>query len=324
MSHLLLLLFCFELVLDCYAGSYLVNQFSKYESAQSAHYNKMENDIYKKWHEVATSTQKTYVNYYQNNNIRLMVDYEKGTINLEGINSNAGELKEILNKVISENDERDAIINLQDVVKDQVTSKSQIIKDLLSKVVFENSPKKMKSTIKFQFLPDHLKRRAKRFRPIVADWADRAKVDFALVMAIIRQESAFNPKAESRIPAFGLMQIVPKYAGRDVMINIFGKDEMPSKDQLFDPETNIVFGVGYLKFLDRNFRLLTNDFDKKESLVIASYNWGPRRIINAIKHNKIDLNMPDLQGQINKIAPNETINYLQKVKSFKTEFQNME
>jgi membrane-bound lytic murein transglycosylase C len=328
MSQILLILFCFELVLDCYAGQNIADKFSKYETAQKADFKTIENNIYKKWHDMATSSNKVFVNYYQQNNMRLIVDYEKGIVVLEGIKTNINDLKEVLSEVITENESSDAIINLSDIVQEKLKTKKKFIDELMGKFFvdqdLQNNQKMNIQKINFNFLSDHIKRRAKRFRPSVANWSKRAEVDFALVMAMIRQESAFNPRAQSSIPAYGLMQIVPKYAGRDFMISIVGKDEIPSKEILFDPDKNIMFGTGYIKLLKNKFSYFTDDKEKIQDLIIASYNWGPQRILDGLKNKKLDLKLPNLAEQINKIAPLETRNYLQKVKSFKTEFQNME
>ncbi len=71
-------------------------------------------------------------------------------------------------------------------------------------------------------------------------------VDEALVYALIRQESAFNPEAKSWAGARGLMQIMPRtasYVAGDK--NLQGK----SKDSLYDPELNLRLGQEYLLHL---------------------------------------------------------------------------
>lgn len=97
---------------------------------------------------------------------------------------------------------------------------------------------------------------------------DGYTVDRALVHAIIRQESKFNPSAVSHRGAQGLMQVMPSTANY-----IIGKTLFKNKDshaQLRDPQTNIEVGQRYIE------KLLYQDHVDTElfSLVVA-YNAGP-------------------------------------------------
>ncbi len=97
---------------------------------------------------------------------------------------------------------------------------------------------------------------------------DGYTVDRALVHAIIRQESKFNPTAVSHRGAQGLMQVMPSTADY-----IIGKTLFKNKDshaKLRDPQTNIEVGQRYIE------KLLYQDHVDTElfSLVVA-YNAGP-------------------------------------------------
>jgi soluble lytic murein transglycosylase len=82
--------------------------------------------------------------------------------------------------------------------------------------------------------------------------------DPLLVKALIRQESAFNPSARSRVRAAGLMQLIYPTARH------FG---LKNKKDLMTPEMNISAGS---KFLAR----LIDEFGSVE-LALAAYNAGP-------------------------------------------------
>jgi soluble lytic murein transglycosylase-like protein len=95
-----------------------------------------------------------------------------------------------------------------------------------------------------------------RLDQIVREAADRHDLDPALVKAVIRTESGWNPYAVSPKGAMGLMQLVPATAER------FGVGDP------YDPAQNVEGGTAYLKeLLDRYHGNL------RESL--AAYNAGP-------------------------------------------------
>jgi len=59
------------------------------------------------------------------------------------------------------------------------------------------------------------------FDHLIAESSEKHQVDFALVKAVIRAESGFNPYAISRKGARGLMQLMPETASRMSVPNIF-------------------------------------------------------------------------------------------------------
>lgn len=89
-------------------------------------------------------------------------------------------------------------------------------------------------------------------------------MDKALIYGVIRTESGFNPNAESVVGARGLMQIMPD--SFEWIQTLRGTVGEYTEDDLYDPETNIDYGVYLLKyFLDR--------YDTEQAAV-AAYNAG--------------------------------------------------
>lgn len=86
----------------------------------------------------------------------------------------------------------------------------------------------------------------------------------ALVFSLIRQESAFNPRARSSSDAFGLMQLIPSTAR--AMARRIKKPYRGIRD-LYHPNKNIRLGTYYLKHL---FKKYDNSF----ILAVAAYNAG--------------------------------------------------
>lgn len=91
-------------------------------------------------------------------------------------------------------------------------------------------------------------------------------VDRALVYALTRQESAFNPRARSWAGATGLMQLMPPTAR--AMANRYGSPA--DAGQLDRPEVNMMLGQFYLRYLMEYELIGANLF-----LVAAAYNSGP-------------------------------------------------
>jgi soluble lytic murein transglycosylase len=92
-----------------------------------------------------------------------------------------------------------------------------------------------------------------------------SQVDPYLVAAIIREESQYDARAVSRVGAVGLMQVMPATAQA-----VARRQGLPDviRDELFDQETNIRFGIGYLK-------QLLQQFSGNVMHAVAAYNAGP-------------------------------------------------
>ncbi len=84
------------------------------------------------------------------------------------------------------------------------------------------------------------------------------------VMALIRQESAFNPEARSPTDALGLMQVMPALAKK---IAVAKKLDYTKDSELFNPLLNIKIGT-------RELKERLDDFKGNSVLASASYNAG--------------------------------------------------
>ena len=104
------------------------------------------------------------------------------------------------------------------------------------------------------------------------DWvpSDGFKLDKALLMAVMRQESAFNAYAVSYAGASGLMQLMPATAAYIERDNSLRRK---NRRKLFDPSFNMKLGQKYLNYLMRHKMT-----DGNLMLVIAAYNAGPGNI----------------------------------------------
>ena len=95
-------------------------------------------------------------------------------------------------------------------------------------------------------------------------------VDRALLFALMRQESRFDPTARSGAGARGLMQLMPSTASY-----VAGKltTDIGRKPDLYEPETNMTLGQHYVRYL-LDQKGIENDL----ILTIAAYNAGPGNI----------------------------------------------
>ncbi|MBM3566729.1 MAG: lytic transglycosylase domain-containing protein, partial [Alphaproteobacteria bacterium] len=97
---------------------------------------------------------------------------------------------------------------------------------------------------------------------------DGFRVDPALIYALIRQESAFNPNAQSRVGASGLMQLMPRTAGLVARDRAYHRGSKRKK--LFTPELNLTLGQRYLESLIRDPNIQGDLF-----FIAAAWNGGP-------------------------------------------------
>ncbi|HZF37122.1 MAG TPA: lytic transglycosylase domain-containing protein [Candidatus Angelobacter sp.] len=126
----------------------------------------------------------------------------------------------------------------------------------------------------------------------------------ALTLAIIRQESAFQPDAFSSAGALGLMQLMPATA-KSVATRIglpYSKPRLTA-----DPAYNISLGRAYLDQLIENY-------GGSYVLAIAGYNAGPGRVAEWISQNRDPrIKSVDAIDWVESIPLSETRNYVQRV-----------
>ena len=110
----------------------------------------------------------------------------------------------------------------------------------------------------------------------ITAYADAQGLDPALVAAVILCESSYDPKAESRLGARGLMQLMPDTA--EWVAHKLGEDGADySFDNLYDPQTNIRFGTWYLGYLSRRFN---GDATK----IVCAYHAGQGNVDSWLKN----------------------------------------
>lgn len=102
---------------------------------------------------------------------------------------------------------------------------------------------------------DHSPERFNRYDEIITEASMKYLIPVALIKAIIKVESDFNPDVVSPAGAMGLMQLMPQTA------------EAMGVKNIFDPRENIMGGTRYL-------RILANKYKGDLVLTLAAYNAG--------------------------------------------------
>lgn len=134
--------------------------------------------------------------------------------------------------------------------------------------------------VQLNLVSDNLSRNATLYKDLVAEFSNRFQIEQPLIYAIMEQESAFNPQAKSWVPAYGLMQLVPKSGGADAYRYVYQKEWIPTQSYLFNPRNNIELGTAYLRVLMNQFASVSDPHCRR-LCVIAGYNTGAGNVSRA-------------------------------------------
>jgi len=331
-----------------------VNQeYEKFQKAQNEAYQEFSNEIFQKWPDKnpKLSTNFKWVEYSEDLGSRKSVDFENGNIEVEVIAKDEKTAKEKLTKLFKETlnqDVRTAYKNdilqqkiikklgkkskpievKQKIVADVITNKEK--EELLKKVQKQKMTKiKHKDflvyKVKVKLPPKSMIRKAKALKKEVLHHAYKQDIPAPLIYAIIHSESAFNPMAKSHVPAYGLMQIVPKTAGIDSYKFLYGKKKLLSARYLYSPTKNIMIGSAYLHILFYKYLKKIENPLSRLYCTIAAYNTGSGNVARAftgrtnvtLASYKINGLTPQkvYQTLIQKLPYDETKHYLKKVRT---------
>lgn len=321
-------------------------EFENYKKVYDESFKEYTKEIGKIWPTKEVTTKHKWVEYSDDYKSKKSIDYEKKNISIEVIANSEKEAKEKISKLY------DKIVNysVDDGVKNDILEK-KIAKKLQKKVSKTKSTQKLIADIltkkeqirmkkellrkritvkkyKGKFIykanvklpPDSLIRKARSYKQAVKRQSGKVRLPQELIYAIIHSESSFNPMARSGIPAFGLMQIVPRSAGVDTYKFLYGKKKMLSSNYLYNSDNNILIGSNYLHILYyRYLRKITNP-QSRLYCTIAAYNTGAGNVAkvfvgntNISKASKIINQMSSQEVYkklMRKLPYNETKKYL--------------
>lgn len=338
----------------------LLAEYEKYVKAEQEAYAAFKKQVEKEWGKgnAVESTNKDWVEYSDDHKSRTVVDFEKGEAKIEiivGGNElqDTGELKRKLEEEVTRlmenrgtSKDYDTEYEKRRQLSEEPVLAGQVETPEGGKISRENLPEAVKEIVEkgepkiekvkgedgeerevvvfsLPLAPDHIRVRAKRYETEVENFCRKYSFDPALVYAVIHTESYFNPKAKSYVPAYGLMQIVPHYAGKDAYRYVYGKDKRPTANYLYEPHNNVELGTAYLHLLyTRSFQQV-KDSKSRMLCVIAAYNTGAGNVSRAFTGNtrlsnaisKINsYSYEDLYAYLSKRLPaQETRDYIRKV-----------
>lgn len=134
---------------------------------------------------------------------------------------------------------------------------------------------------------------------LLKSYANQAGIDPYFALAIMREESHFDPQALSSSKAMGLMQLMPATAKAVARKK---KIKLNEKAEIFNPELNARLGTLYLGSLADRF--------KSELIYTAgSYNAGPHNMLKWINRWR----GKSLDAFVEQIPFTETRNYVKRV-----------
>ena len=296
-------------------------------------------------------TSTTYVKYTDGYNSKATVDFLNGRITVETIakENSLGELKHALVATLLATEDPSSTDIFTDRDPD-FTGKpfllGQVVDQDGSAIQFEWRAKRFadylienhrtyvkasgpnRHSVTFPLVTNHNELRKFKYSDPVLAAAARYQVPPSLIFAIIETESSFNPFAVSRANAYGLMQVVPSTAGKDVYSLVKGLKGQPSADVLFDVKANIDIGTAYLHLLDDVYLKRVADPQSREYATISSYNGGAGNVFKTFGPNRekaltvINGQSPSLvyETLANKHPRQETQRYLRKVLAFQKNY----
>lgn len=274
-----------------------MREYTEHRQILGKEYLEYESRIKEHWEVAVTSSPKVFVQYSKDFTTRSSVNFEVNTLSVsvrDSVQFSAKKISSKIKEVISTTVDK-AIANsvfLSEKSNGHHTNSSPLVGSSFSekevRAMIAGARMSMNKDSEGSFakvtlqLPNSATfKRAKRLLPQVERSAKEFGVDPSLIYAVIHTESSFNPLAQSHVPAFGLMQVVPSSAGRDVHKFLTGSNSEPSKQLLLRPSSNIRYGTAYLHLLDKRYLSEIKDPISRKICVIAAYNTGAGNVARA-------------------------------------------
>lgn len=314
-------------------------------------------EVGKEWGggEVVTPGNKRYVKYTQNYKSRAIVEFDRGRVTVETLDTGNPALSlrsAIITTLLTPDDPRGVDMysdravplggkpylhgmvvdhrgrHIDTAARAEAYADHLLARQAQHRQIQVEGKRKPVLFVQIPMVANHQNIRAKQYEPLVDRYARQFEVSKSLIFAIMQTESSFNPYAVSTAPAYGLMQLVPSTAGRDAYSMVKGYDHTPSKEYLFIPDNNIELGTAYINILDRRYLAAISNPLSREYCVIAAYNGGAGSVLNMFSKNRQEavriinsLSPADVFARLRDEHPrDETRRYLIKVMDARRSF----
>ena len=320
-------------------------QNKAYEEHKAFHdraYEEYKKQIEQNWKQPEVSTPDTWVSYDEDKTQKTKVDFKKGEVTIEKIvdaDADTDTIKQELQEDLQELPkltyeqvyEQDQVAqqveqDLQQEVAPELLESQEVSKEVVP--IFASPPDVKKAKVKvskkkavdkskrvvtltYSLRPSDIAGRIKKIIGLVTERSEEYGIQPALVLAIIENESAFDPLAKSPIPAYGLMQIVPKWAGLDAIKYLYGQPLLPTPEFLYSPKNNIHTGVIYLFLLQQEYLKDIKDDLSRFYCTIADYNTRAGNVARAFT-GKEEESITNANPTINSMSAGEVHNTLLK------------
>ena len=126
-----------------------------------------------------------------------------------------------------------------------------------------------------RFLPKEFSPQSQKIAKTLIHEAETHGFDPVFLLAMIQNESSFNPRMIGSAGEIGLMQIKPDTAQ---WIAKLSRISYHGKNSLFDPVFNIRIGVALLSHL-------RSQFDSASRLYVSAYNLGAKKVKTLVSRN---------------------------------------
>jgi len=327
----------------------LEEDFKNYQAIYKKELKKFKQEIYSNWGDRKTSSKSKWIEYAQNKRVRKIVDFDKNEIVIEVISDKNSKIvnkllyREAIKTIISSSkdakekdvltkrvDEKFKKIAKTEFKKDKGSDRDSILQNAIfqkpasiGQIVKYVKKEKTKTFIKPSKIP-HNKvysiriklpkyfplKKAEQLKSKVAKYSKKFKIERALIYAIMHSESNFNPLSTSHVPAYGLMQIVPRTAGLDAYQMVYKKRRMLSASYLYNSKNNIEMGSAYLHILYYRYLKRVTNPESRMYCVIAGYNTGAGNVSRAFAGGSRKGRLKRAIKVINQMSPKQVYNTL--------------
>ncbi len=179
------------------------------------------------------------------------------------------------------------IPSVADASKASNTTRIAHMKELLGGVNYKKSAARKSESLSditdfvesmvTEWLPEKFEKKSRSLANAIVRESDKYGFDPIFIMALIQNESRFNPEMRGKHTEIGLMQVKPSTA-----FWIAKKMSLKYKGEktLLDPVGNVKVGIAFMA-------MLRDQFDSHSRLYISAYNMGAKKVRQIVADDRM-------------------------------------